>query len=289
LGVLFRATCQDSHGNPVTCPTTTGASTFYTSWDAPSGAPPISCPAFLMAPVGTNAWQNIFTTLSQTRIDPTGVGHTAPGFSDFVFVQQLCGTPPTIAITTPQAGGQYLVNQAVYANYSCAGSYVTACVGTVPSGSAIDTSSVGSKTFEVNANVSSGPSAGQTVNYTVGFRFLGFFSPVSNPPTINVIKAGQAVPIKWQVLNGNGVGISGLTLAANGGTVRLSASNSTVCKYATLDNSITVSAAGSSGLQDLGGGNYQFNWKTSLPSGACVDLTVDPGDGTLHHAIFQAK
>jgi hypothetical protein len=120
-----------------------------------------------MAPVGTHAWQNIFTTLSQTRIDPTGVGHTGPGFSDFVFVQQICGTPPTIAITRPQDGGQYVVNQTVYANYSCSGSYVTACVGPVPSGSAIDTSSAGSKTFEVTAVVSSGPSADRTVTYQV--------------------------------------------------------------------------------------------------------------------------
>jgi hypothetical protein len=120
-----------------------------------------------MAPVGTNAWQNIFTTLSQTRIDPTGVGHTGPGFSDFVFVQQICGTPPAIAITTPQDGGQYVLNQTYDAAYTCAGSYVQSCVGTAPSGSAIDTSSLGSKTFEVNANVSSGPSAGQTVTYQV--------------------------------------------------------------------------------------------------------------------------
>jgi hypothetical protein len=144
-------------------------------------------------------------------------------------------------------------------------------------------------------------------NYFAGYQFFGFFAPVADPapgvtvapaggfinPVINVIKAGRTVPIKWQVLDGNGVGVTGLTLNAvnggPGGTVVLTAQNSTVCAHDTVDNSIVVDAAGNSGLQDLGGGNYQFNWKTVLPSGACVDLMVNPGDGTQHHAFFQAK
>ncbi len=118
--------------------------------------------------------------------------------------------------------------------------------------------------------------------------FLGFFSPVANPPVVNLIKAGQTVPVKWQVLNANGLGVAGLTLAP-GGTVSLSAS-STACTAGAVDNTIPVTASGSSGLQDLGGGNYQFNWSTGgLPSGACVDLAVNPGDTTLHHAFFQTK
>jgi hypothetical protein len=295
-GVLFRVTCADSSGNTIPCPNTTGVNTFYTSWNIPSGAPPISSPAFLMAPVapiGTQTWSNIFTASYPTRVDPTVTGRTSPGFSDFVVVQNITGTPPTISITTPQNGYTYALNDAVPASYQCSGSSVVACLGDVATGSNIDTSSLGSKTFTVNAIVSSGPAAAQTVKYQVAvFQFSGFFSPVSNPPTINVIKAGRAVPIKWQVLNGNGVGITGLTLGpANGGTgtVSLTASNSTVCPSHTYAGAIEVSAAGNSGLQDLGGGNYQFNWKTSLPSGACVDLAVDPGDGTLHHALFQAK
>jgi hypothetical protein len=172
-GVLFRATCQDDTTTvPVPCPQTTAPYTHYTSWNTPSGAPTISNPALLKAPVGTNAWQNDFTAFSQTRIDPTGAGHTCCGFSDFVFVDlgTSVGPAPTISISTPLASVpsvQYTVNQIVYADYSCTGSSVVSCLGTVSSGSAIDTSSVGSKTFEVTAIVSSGLSADQTVTYQV--------------------------------------------------------------------------------------------------------------------------
>lgn len=178
FGVLFRATCQDSNGNPVTCPQTTGPYTFNTSWITPSSASTISNPAFLVAPVGTNAWQNDFTGLST---DPTGSGRTCCHFSDFVFVDlgTSVGAAPTITITTPVDGAVYAVGENVLAGYSCSGSYVKSCVGTVPNNSPIDTSSVGTKTFEVNAIVSSGPSADQTVTYQVLNGPLASVSPSS--------------------------------------------------------------------------------------------------------------
>jgi hypothetical protein len=166
----------------------------------------------------------------------------------------------------------------------------------------------GPQTYTVTAKDVVGNSGSANGKYFAGYQFFGFFAPVSDPapgvtiaptggfvnPVINVIKAGRTVPVKWQVLDGNGVGVTGLILGlSNGGvasgTVHLTAVNSTVCAHDTFDNTILVDAAGNSGLQDLGGGNYQFNWKTVLPSGACVLLTVDPGDGTQHAAFFQAK
>jgi hypothetical protein len=171
LGVLFRGTCQDSSGNPVVpCPQTTGPHDIKTSWETPQGAT-ISNPAFLMAPVGTHAWQNVFTDLSVTRFDPTGSGRIPPGYSDFVFVQNISGTPPTITINTPPEGAIYLLNEPVPADFSCSPAPptppVVSCIGNVASGSNIDTSSAGSKTFTVNANVTAGPAGVKTVNYLV--------------------------------------------------------------------------------------------------------------------------
>ncbi len=173
FGVLFRATCQDSSGNAVDCPETTGPYDVKTSWNSPSGQT-ISNPAFLMAEiakVGEQKWTNIFTAYSPTRTDPTGSGRTCCSYSDFVFVDGVTGTPPTITINSPLGGGVYTLNQTVLAGYSCRGSLVTSCLGTVPSGSSIDTSSVGDKTFEVNAVVSGGPTADKKLTYSV--RELG--------------------------------------------------------------------------------------------------------------------
>ena len=191
-GVLFRATCQDhTTTQPVTCPDTTGANTFYTSWNSPSGQS-VTAPAYLKAPVGTKGpgWQNIFTAYSETRTDPTGSGRTKPSFSDFVFVQAVPGTAPTVAITSPQDAATYTLNEQVAASYSCSGSYVVGCIGDVPNGSNFDTSSLGSKTFTVNANVSSGPAGVGTVNYYVGIA-------ITSPQNGTTYLLNQAVAANW--------------------------------------------------------------------------------------------
>jgi hypothetical protein len=205
FGVLFRATCQDSSGNPVGCPQTTAPYDVYTSWNSPSGQT-IRSPAFLMAeiaPVGQQNWTNIFTAYSQTRIDPTSGGRTCCSFSDFVFVDGVTGTPPTIAITTPQNGAVYVLNQNVLADYSCGGSSVVSCLGNVPTGSAIDTSSVGDKTFEVNAVVSDGPGADKKVTYhVVEFRTCLLYDP-SRP-----VKSGWPLLIILELCDANGKDVS---------------------------------------------------------------------------------
>ena len=43
-----------------------------------------------------------------------------------------------------------------------------------------------------------------------------------------------------------------------------------------------------SGLQDLGNGSYQLNWKTaSTYAKSCRTLRLDIGDGVTHDANFQ--
>ena len=210
FGVLFRATCQDSSGNPVACPQTTGPHDIKTSWESEAT---VSDPAFLMAPTGTHAWQNIFTAYSQTRIDPTGSGRTPPSYSDFVFVQGISGELPTITIATPRDGAVYTLNETVSADYLCSGGFVVSCLGPVPPGNPIDTSSVGDKTFEVNAVVSRGPSADQKVTYHVSqFNTCLLYDP-SKPK-----KSGSTIPVKLQLCDANGNDLSSpnITLHATG-------------------------------------------------------------------------
>ncbi|MGZ4687894.1 PxKF domain-containing protein, partial [Oryzihumus sp.] len=46
-------------------------------------------------------------------------------------------------------------------------------------------------------------------------------------------------------------------------------------------------AAGGSGLQNLGDGYYQLNWKTPTSyAGSCKTAQLDLGDGTPHTAAF---
>ena len=76
---------------------------------------------------------------------------------------------PVITVTTPASGAVYQLNQIVNAAYSCSdgGSGPSGCAGTVANLSAIDTSTLGSKTFVVNATDAVGNTSSTTVTYDV--------------------------------------------------------------------------------------------------------------------------
>jgi hypothetical protein len=84
-------------------------------------------------------------------------------------VVPIDATPPIITIYTPPNGAVYTLGQAVASSYSCtdAGSGVASCDGPVPSGSNIDTSTAGLKTFEVHATDGAGNASSLEHTYTV--------------------------------------------------------------------------------------------------------------------------
>jgi len=80
-------------------------------------------------------------------------------------------TSPTVSITTPAEGATYELGAQVLADYACAdeahGSGVASCVGSVADGAAVDTGSLGQKTFTVNASDHAGNTESKSVSYTV--------------------------------------------------------------------------------------------------------------------------
>jgi hypothetical protein len=127
----------------------------------------------------------------------------------------------------------------------------------------------------------------QLVNAVSSYTFNGFISPVDNPPTVNTARAGQAVPVKWQISGGTSVPSStdsasfkSLTSYGVNCTSLTGVSESVVEQY----------AAGSSGLQNLGGGYWQYNWATSRSyAGTCRKMVLILNDGTSHEALFKFK
>jgi hypothetical protein len=120
---------------------------------------------------------------------------------------------------------------------------------------------------------------------SVVYMFSGFFSPVDNAPVLNVAKAGQAIALKWRITDASGnpvTNLSGVTVTAV----------SLPCDAGTTTDQVEEYAAGSSGLQNLGNGYYQWNWK-SPPSYAnsCKTLKLDLGEGAgnEHIAHFRFK
>ena len=145
----------------------------------------------------------------------------------------------------------------------------------------VDTSSVGLKTLTCTATDLAGNTATATVDYNVIYGFSGFTPPVANPPALNTANAGQAIPLKWRIVDANGapvtdlasVGVTAVTLA---------------CSLGTTPDQPYETANG--GLQNLGDGYYQFDWKTPKTyAKSCKTLTLDlaEGPGMERTALFQ--
>jgi predicted outer membrane repeat protein len=114
------------------------------------------------------------------------------------------------------------------------------------------------------------------------FTFSGFFSPVDNPPTLNVLKAGISVPIKFS-LDGD----QGLDIFASGYPV----SHPITCDTDVPKDPVEETVSGGSGLTyDAATDTYTYKWKTNKAwAGTCRKLVVRLSDGTDHKANFKFK
>jgi hypothetical protein len=112
------------------------------------------------------------------------------------------------------------------------------------------------------------------------YILTGFADPVDND-AINLITAGRTVPLKFHVAGSDGDPIT--DLAAVAVTV-----TTLPCELGTSADQIEEYTAGNSGLQNLGDGYYQYNWKTPKSyKNSCKLLALDIGDGVPHTAQFH--
>lgn len=149
-----------------------------------------------------------------------------------------------------------------------------------PSGSIFP---VGTTTVEVTATDASGNTATGNFSVTVLYDFSGFFQPVDNLPVVNMVGAGQSVPVKFS-LSGN----KGLNIFAAGYPV----SQPIVCVGGATVSSVeeTVTAGSSSLTYDADADRYLYVWKTEKSwRGTCRQLIVKLNDGSQHVANFQFR
>ena len=210
---------------------------------------------------------------------------------DPVVVGLFLNDPPTV-----DAGGPYFVVEG--------GSVLVSAVGSDPNGgtltydwdldnngsfetqgqtatfSAASLTAPGMHTIKVQVTDNGGLTATDSATVFVIFNFTGFFQPVDNFPTINMVKAGASVPVKFS-LGGN----KGLSIFATG----YPKSEQIACdSTAEVDGTVT---AGSNGLSfDPSTNVYTFVWKTEKAwVNTCRQLVVKLTDGTSHRANFKFK
>ncbi len=125
----------------------------------------------------------------------------------------------------------------------------------------------------------SNTAAAVSVTYTVGFHYSGLFRPVDNLPTVNRVKAGSAVPVKFSLGGNYGLGV---LMAGFPKT-----SSMTCSSTAPVDPIDEIVAASSSGLQyDAASDQYTYVWKTDRSWSGCRALVVKLIDGTEVRANF---
>jgi len=199
-------------------------------------------------------------------------------------------TAPTATISAPADGGVFALGAPLTAAFACAdegGSGLASCDGTVDgaplaSGGALPTGTVGFHDVAVAAADGAGNRGSASARYQVVWPFAGFYAPVNNLPTVNVVQAGSAVPVKFSL-----GGDRGLAVLDGAPAVRTVACNAEDPSDAVEE----VAAESQSGLTyDAVADRYQYVWKTSKDwSGSCRRLDVRLVDGSVRSAVFRMR
>jgi len=105
---------------------------------------------------------------------------------------------------------------------------------------------------------------------------------VDNLPTLNSVKAGQAIPVKFSLGSDQGLDIF---------EAGYPKSEPIVCNSDALVDGIetTVNAGSSSLSYSAGNDQYTYVWKTEKSWTGCHQLVVKLLDGTIQRANFQFK
>ncbi|MFD9413058.1 OmpL47-type beta-barrel domain-containing protein [Streptomyces sp. NPDC059989] len=230
-----------------------------------SGAQPIGSTDVPGASAAVAITTNGVTTVTYTATDAAG-NTSAPQ----TITVRLDTAGPTITIVRP-AASTYLYRQPVTASYSCTDvtSGVASCVGTVPNGSPINTSTLGSRTFTVNATDNATNPSTKSVTYNVAYRICLLYDP--NRP---VRLLGQVViSLRICDANGNNLSSPNITLTASRITGPVTRPVTGRFNYTPILSSYSLPVS----TRNLPNGNYN------------LEFTISGADTTGHVAPFTLR
>jgi len=228
---------------------------------------------------------------------------TNPGYTASVSEGSLAGntwtipnvtSPHTVTVTftintytvTPSAGTGGSISPSTSQTVSYGGT--TQFTVTPDTGYHIDSVIGCGGTLTVNTYTTGSITANCTVTATftpisTTYNFEGFFSPVDND-VVNKANAGQAIPVKWRITDANGIGVSDPT-SFNLTSYLIRCTDLSGSPEDTIEQYTSAS-----GLQYLGDGYWQYNWKTPKTyKNTCRKMILNLKDGTQHDADFKFK
>jgi len=117
------------------------------------------------------------------------------------------------------------------------------------------------------------------------FHFVGFLSPLENPPVVNSVKAGQSVPLKFQLIDDNGGYLSNLDAVTGIWLQQVECTNSQ------LNNDVyTTNTSGDSGLHyDTETNQFIYTWKTKKNIPDCSRIILELYNSFLQEVYFEKK
>jgi hypothetical protein len=251
-----------------------------TASDSGSGlANPADASFSLSTSVASGTETNNASTNSRNVADAVGNSATAGPISG----NKVDRKAPALTLDTP-AATTYTLNQVVNASYSCddGGSGVTTCAGPVVSGAAIDTGSVGRKSFAVRAIDAVGNETDATVAYVVAYGICLLYDPTKAK------KVGSDYPIKLQLCDASGRNRSSADIVVTARSVALASNDA---PGALQDSGNANPDNGFRYDPGLGtGGGYIYNLSTKGLSVGTYNLrfTVQ-GDPVTHTVQFQVR
>jgi PKD repeat protein len=142
----------------------------------------------------------------------------------------------------------------------------------------------GKYTVTVKVDDNAGGVGTDTAIVKVGYTFAGFYQPIDMGKVTNEANAGKTIPVKWQLSDANG--------PVNDPASFLNLTSSKVnCGTTNPLDAIEEYSAGNSGLQYLGNGNWQYNWKTDKTyAGTCRLMYINFNSGeTSLQTTFKFK
>jgi hypothetical protein len=247
--------------------------------------------------VGTYLWQGVLESNGATfyMAGDTQVS-VSPNVWPLTWKSAPVGTNTVTATLTPLTGVDVnqLETRAIYLNNVYSGNGVvdgSALVVTFDGKEAIDSLGTAERGKAYKVRVAGwykgGSYFGGIADINVlEYLFQGFFSPVDNLPTVNSAKAGQAIPVKWRLTDAAGNPVSDPSSFVSLTSVNLNCDT----LAGGTESSIEETSAGSSGLQYLGDGNWQYNWKTPKSyANSCRTMQLNLKDGTTYTANFKYK
>ena len=244
----------------------------FTASDVTSGlAAPSTDASFTLTASQQSADADTPTTVSKTVTDNAGNSSTR------TLSALIDTTKPVVAVTGVEDGATYNPG-----SVPAAGCSTTDALSGVKTSATYETTGgpVGSVTATcAGAADNAGNTNSASVTYTVKYAFGGFLRPVDPLPTLNTVKAGSSVPVKFSLSGNHGLGVlAGPT------------SGKVTCNNTAQQDSIEeLATAGSSGLSyDSLTDTYNYVWKTDKAwAGTCRVLNLKLADGQTYQASFS--